>query len=174
MRSRPVGLWCWMLVALVACADALDWREMRPPGLQVSVSMPCKPTRLTRKVRLAEQALDMTMLACSAQSWTFAISAVELSDPAKVGPALTALQGAAVANIQGQVLTNAPAEVPGMTPHPAARRLSIAGRLSDGKPVREQVMLFSRGLRVYQATVVGGEGDGAVAATFLDSLRAWP
>ena len=42
-----------------------------------------------------------------------------------------------------------------MTPNPAAIRLRVEGRLPDGKAVQEQAVFFVRGLRVYQASVIG-------------------
>jgi hypothetical protein len=58
-----------------------------------------------------------------------------------------------------------------MTPHPLAARLSLEGRGTDGAAVHEQAVFFARGLRVYQATVVGPVLDAEAADTFFSGLK---
>jgi hypothetical protein len=50
----------------------------------------------------------------------------------------------------------------------------MAGRLPDGKAVEEQVAVFSRGTRVFQATLVGPSLPPEVAETFFGGLRLAP
>ena len=88
-----------------------------------------------------------------------------------MGDALVALRAAALANVSGQVRAEGPAKVSGMTPHPAALEVSIVGRLPDGRPVEEALVLFSRGTRVYQATLVGGKLPADLVRIFLDALK---
>ena len=73
--------------------------------------------------------------------------------------------------MQGRVEAEQAAAVPGMTPYPGARRWQVAGRLPDGAAVREQVLVFARGWRVFQATVVGPRADGDMAQPFFDSIE---
>ena len=58
-----------------------------------------------------------------------------------------------------------------MTPNTKARRLSLTGTLADGTPVQEHVAVFSRGTRVYQATVIGTALGADGLETFFDALR---
>ena len=58
-----------------------------------------------------------------------------------------------------------------MTPQPAARWWRVQGRLPDDQPVREQVLVFAQGMRVFQATLVGPVADDTLAKTFFDSIE---
>jgi hypothetical protein len=156
---------------LAACSPALDWRRMQPEGLGLTVSMPCRPASQARSLLLAGNRVEWQLLACTADRHTFAIASADLADAARVGPALLALAAAAQANVQGTVGAGEAAAVPGMTPNPAARRWRVQGQLSDGQAVREQVLLFTHGLRVFQATVVGPTAGDALAQPFFDSIE---
>ena len=157
-----------------ACSPALDWRQMRPEGWGLGVSLPCRPASLARQVPLAGPPVELTLLACTADGHTFAIASADMADPARVDAALQALGAAALANVQGQVEAEQPAAVPGMTPNPGARRWQVVGRLPSGEAVREQVLVFARGLRVFQATVVGPRADEGLAKPFFDSIEVAP
>jgi ribosomal protein L1 len=50
----------------------------------------------------------------------------------------------------------------------------FAGQLPDGRRVDEQVAVFARGARIYQATAVGARLDVDAAESFIGSLRLSP
>lgn len=152
----------------------MDWRQVRPEGLTVEASFPCRPASHARSVRLAGASVTMTLHACATGGQTFGLAAAEVSDARGVDAALTELAKAAVRNIAASVSANAPAEVPGMTPQVAARRLALAGRLPDGREVVEHAVFFAHGLRVYQATLVGAAPPGPVVDMFFAGLRVRP
>jgi len=169
---RVAAALLWVVGAgLSACSPALDWRQLRPDGWGLTVSLPCRPADLARQVPLAGAPVELRLLACSADGHTFAIASADMADPARVGPALQALAATALANVQGRVDAVQPAAVPGMTPYPDARRWQVSGRLPEGGPVREQVLVFAHGLRVFQATVVGPQADGDMAQPFFESIE---
>ena len=120
---------------------------------------------------LAGPAVDLSLVVCTADGHTFALASADVADPARVGPALLALGAAARANVQGVVESEQAAAVPGMTPQPAARQWQMRGQLPDGQPVREQVLVFAHGLRVFQATLVGPVADPAMAKPFFESIE---
>ena len=159
------------IAGLSACSPALDWRQLRPDGWGLVVSLPCRPADLVRQVPLAGPPVELRLLACSADGHTFAMASADMADPARVDPALRALGAAALANVQGRVEAEQAAAGPGMPPYRGARRWQVAGRLPDGAAVREQVLVFARGLRVFQATVVGPQADGNMAQPFFDSIE---
>ena len=169
-RTRA-GLSGLLLCMLVACSPTLDWRQVRPEGWGLVASWPCRPTLQARPVALAGPAVELGLLSCSAGDHRFAIASADVADPARVGPALQALAAAAQANVQGVVEAERVALVPGMTPQPAARWRRVQGRLPDGQPVREQVLVFAQGMRVFQATLVGPVADDALAKAFFDSIE---
>jgi len=191
-RVAPVAV---AALGATACAPALDWREVRPPGASVVVMLPCKPSSSVRTVPLAGQSVRLAMLACKAQDRTWAIVATEVAEPALVGAALVALRESTRANLRGREVAAAPAAVPGATPHAAQARVQVHGQRQDGVPADAEFVVFSHGTQVFQAIVLGAGADarsgaGASAAdgvrggaptsadaaiqTFFESLRAAP
>ena len=160
-----------MASTLAACSPALDWRLVRPEGWGLQAALPCRPAHQQRQVALAGAPVALSLVVCSTEGHTFALASADVGDPARVAPALQALLQAAQANLQGQVLAEQPAAVPGMTPHADAVRQQLAGRMPDGRAVREQVQVFAHGLRVFQATVVGPEAGPSQTAPFFDAIE---
>ena len=154
-----------------ACSPTLNWREFSPDGSGIVASFPCRPDRVERKVTLAGAGRQMVLLACEAGGATFALAFTDAADPAGVAATLTELRTTTLRNVQAAAPQVLPAQVPGMTQNPAALRLSAAGRLPDGGAVHTHAMLFTRGLRVYQATVIGAEPPLPVVQTFWDGLK---
>ncbi|MBP6901968.1 MAG: hypothetical protein KBC73_17865 [Burkholderiaceae bacterium] len=157
-----------------ACAPALDWRELRPPGWGIAASLPCRPATQQRSVELAGAPVALALWACDADGHVFALASADLADPARVAPALQALGEAARLNLAARVDGDAPAQVPGMTPQAAARLWRLSGRRPDGQPLREQVLVFAHGTRVFQVTLIGPRADDALARPLFDALRVLP
>jgi hypothetical protein len=170
---RPTTTIAGAVAAFMACAcsPALDWRELRPEGSGIAALFPCKPDRNVRSLAVAGHQVRMEMLACSADGATYALAYVDLPEPAAIGPALAELRGFAAVNIGAAPATVAALQVPGMTPHPQAARVAFSGRLPDGAAVQEQAAFFAKGLRVYQASVIGTRLQGEGAETFLAALK---
>jgi len=171
MRLSNAFVTVLLSAGLAGCSPALDWRDIRPDGSGAVAQFPCKPDRHARTVPIAGQALRMEMLVCSADDLTFALSFVDVVQPERVGPVLEDLRALAVGNIGAQAPTVATARVPGMTPHASAVDLTAAGRLPNGSAVQQRSLLFSRGLRIYQASVVGGRLPPEATDTFFSALR---
>ena len=170
--SSPNPLFAALLgLSVAACSPTLDWREFVPAGSGVVASFPCRPYRHARRVQLAAASPQMEMLVCEAGGATFSLAFVDVADPASVGATLTELRTMALRNVQGGAPQLAPMQVSGMTPNEAAVRMAAAGRLPDGAPVRSHAAFFTRGLRVYQATVIGTEPPLAAVQTFFDALK---
>lgn len=166
--AAGVGL---LAIALVACAPAFDWRVFTPEGSGVVTTFPCRPDRQVRDVTIAGTVTRMHMLVCSTSGVTFAMGFLDIADPARVADALSEMRAAAVNNLQGANPKAEPIQVSGMTPNPQARRLSLVGRLPDGATVEAHAAFFAKGLRVYQATVIGTAPAPQVTQTFFDGLR---
>lgn len=159
----------------VACTPELNWRDVRPDASGLAVLMPCKPAGHARRLALAGVAVEMSLFACSAGGATYAIGFADIGQPQRVGQAVAELAAAAARNVGSQVtpVVNA-LRISGMTPLPQAVLQALSGRLPDGQRVEEQVAVFARGTRVYQATVVGPRLDAEATASFFDSLRLLP
>ncbi len=169
LSYKPLALFA--VLGLGACSPALDWRDFTPPGSGIGVSFPCRPDRQNRAVTLAQTRVTMEMLTCSAGDATFALAYADLTDPARINTALAELRVAAIGNLGGGVPARAPLQIKGMTNSDEAGRIALAGRLPDGTSVHEHAALFTRGLRVYQATVIGVDPPVAVVDTFMGGLN---
>jgi hypothetical protein len=165
--------WIAMLAVscLVACSPALDWREFVPEGSGLRVTFPCRPDRHTRPVMLAGAKTQMDMLVCTADEATYAVSFVDVAEPSRVSATLLELRTAAVGNVQGAAPLAVPWQIKGMTPNDEARRLSVPGRRPDGVVVQMHVAFFTRGLRVYQATVIGALPTPQAVEVFFSGLK---
>ena len=173
LDSRAITL-LTALVALVACTPVLDWRQVRVGGGSLLGLYLCRPEHRVRTVPLAAANRRMEMVACMAGDSTYAISYVDLVDPATVTGALEALRTAAATNVGGIRPRIDPFFLRGMTPNVEATRLRVEGRLPDGKAVQENAVFFVRGLRIYQASVIGAIPAPEAVETFLAGLKLAP
>lgn len=160
-----------LAAALWGCAPSLDWRELQAEGSGIVATFPCKPDRHSRSVTLAAQTVRMEMLVCSAGEVTFALSFADLSDPGQVGATLAELQALAESNLGAARADRVDARVPGMTPNPNAAHLRLEATQPNGTKLQEQATFFAKGLRVYQATVLGQKVPAEAAETFFAGLR---
>lgn len=166
--SRSACLWMGLLCA---CSPVLDWRQVKPGGLELEAMFPCRPATLSREVPLSGRRVVMVMHACAAGGSTFAVGALTLDDVRDVGPALVSLRDAAARNLGGGAASTQPVQVPGMTPQEQAVRVTLAGHRPDGSAVVEHIALFARGARVYQAMVVGDQPEADAVSTFFNGLK---
>jgi hypothetical protein len=174
ISERLMKLTWLMACALSACTPTLNWRETRPADSAVSLLFPCKPDRFTRSLVLAGEKVQMALNSCAAGDVTYAVSHAEFSDAAHVSAAVQAMHAAAAGNLGGSAAVVSPLPVPGMTPNPLTQRWSVQGKRPDGSVVQQQFSVFSGGLRVYQASVIGPALDPVAADTFFSSLKLTP
>lgn len=172
MKQRARFLTAAAACALAACTPTLDWRTVRPQGSGLEALFPCKPAAHARNVALAGVSVEMTLYACAAGGATYAVGFAEIGQPQSVERALGELSASAARNI-GAVAPSAqlPLRVVGMTPNPRAGRQILVGQLGDGLRVVEQVAVFARGTRVFQATMVGARLDAEAVEAFFGALR---
>ncbi len=113
----------------------------------------------------------MQLHVCSTGNQTLALAFLEVEHPTQVVAALHSLRVAAQANFSATQVQTEPLHVLGMTPNPNAVLVSMQGVSTRGAPVRAGAAFFSRGLRIYQATLFGAEVDPEVWQTFIAGLR---
>jgi hypothetical protein len=162
---------CLVLAGLGACSPVFDWRETAAEGSGIVAMFPCRPDRHARTVELAGSKLKMEMLVCPADGATYALSFADVPDPAQLAPVLAALRSAALRNVQAAAPQLVPARIGGMTPNAEAVRLATAGRLPDGASVQVHMVFFTKGLRVYQGSVVGPQPAAEANEIFLAGFR---
>ncbi len=171
MIAERIGRSAVAALVLAGCSPALDWREVRPADSGAVALFPCKPQHMRRTIDLAGGPLTLDLSACTTGAVTYALVHADVGDPRRVGPTLEALRSAAAANLGGEPRVLGAMAVPGMTPNPLAERLEVEGRDARGNNVREHVGFFVKGVRVYQATVVGAGPDAAAVETFFSALN---
>jgi hypothetical protein len=113
----------------------------------------------------------MHLSSCTASGSNFAVSHVDVGDPARVQAVLAQLQAIAIGNIGGSS-SAAPVRVAGLSANEPASRLSMSGTRADGPPIQAQAVFFSHGSVVYQATILGARLDPEATDTFFSALRA--
>jgi hypothetical protein len=158
-------------IGLGACTPTLDWREFEPEGSGIVVNFPCRTDRHARKVSVAGMAVRMEMLVCTAGGATYALAFIDLTGPEEVASVLAGLRAAAAGNLGVVEPVSGPLIVRGMTPNPMAARLRFNGRRPDGAAVQEQAAFFAKGLRVYQASVIGPALVEEGVDTFFGGLK---
>ena len=157
-----------------ACSPTFDWREARFEGSTLVAMFPCRPDRQVRPIELAGRRTTMQMGACATGGATFAVSLIELSDPALAAAAQQQLRMVAVANVRGDAPQAVPWQIAGTTPNSETTRFSTRGRLPDGAAVVEHAAFFTQGLKIYQASVIGAAPNPEALETFFAGLKFVP
>ncbi len=160
----------FFLLSLSACSPALNWRQTSPQASGVTLLFPCRPDKDERTIRLGSSSLRMQMHACRAGDAAFSLAFVDVADAAQVGAVLAALRAAAQANLGGPA-TAEPWRARGATPNEQSMLVRIDGHLPDGTNVVEHAAFFVKGMRLYQATALGGPLDADALASFFDSIQ---
>lgn len=155
----------------VACTPALDWREVRHATAGLVAMFPCRPQHHIRSVMIGQSAVTMHLMSCGAAGQTFGISYINAPSVEAVGPALSALQTAAVSHIKLVYSVSTPLKVAGATPLPNSTLVSVDGVTPDGDRIHLQVGVFASGLRVYQATTFAAVLDQDATQSFFSGIR---
>ena len=170
---RAVALSLALAAALGACSPTFDWREVRPDGSAVAMMFPCRPVRQERTVRVGGSRLPMQLHSCSAGKATFLLAAIDAGGPGDVTPSLDAFRRQAVDNLAGTIADERPFQAPGATPNALSARVRLAGARADGRPVVADAAFFVKGVRLYQASVLGADDAARREAvdTFFGAIR---
>lgn len=177
-RARPAGVRggaaaLGVAIGALACSPVFDWRQTNPEGLGVALMFPCRPHPQERTVHVGATAAAMQLFSCQAGGSTFALATLQVADPAAVTPLLVALREQAVANLSGTAREQNGFTPPGATPNIASGRWTVAGARPDGTRVVAHAAFFVKGLRLYQASVLGADETAGREAvdTFFDAIR---
>lgn len=93
---------CWS-VGLVACAPALNWRNVHPADAQgLQATFPCKPMAAQRRLVLPglPDPVTLNLLSCEADGSMWALTHLTLSDATQVPTALRALAASTRGNVE--------------------------------------------------------------------------
>ncbi|MEO8079046.1 MAG: hypothetical protein ABI641_00855 [Caldimonas sp.] len=162
------------IAALAGCSPALDWRESRPAAAGVLMMFPCRPETRERQVSLAGRPVRMQVHSCAAADTTFSLGVVDAGGPGEVTPLLAALQAGAAANVGSGTPAPRSFSAPGATPNPQSGLVHMAGHLPDGRAVILDAAFFVKGMRLYQASVIGEAFPDDASETFFKAIRIAP
>jgi hypothetical protein len=155
----------------LGCSPTFNWRETRLDG--IVLMFPCRPIAETRTVRMGAAVRSMELHSCSAGDAVFLLAAIDAPDASDVTAVLGAFRAQAATNLAGIATDAGPFTAPGATPNPQSGRVTIAGARPDGRRVVAQAVFFVKGLRLYQATVLGADDASGREAvdTFFGAIR---
>jgi hypothetical protein len=176
-RLKLVPIFCTLLLLVSACTPALNWRDVRMESAKESANssslkaaLPCKPDAATRKQKLGETQVDLTMMGCIANDLTFTLSRIPLTDPLVANKVLAAWQTAAAANVKAKPALTKPANVSGASALLPAARITL-----EGTEVQAQIVWFAKqseaAVTLYQAAVYAKQANNEAVATFFESLQ---
>lgn len=143
-------------------------------GTPLQVAFPCRPTTMVRDIVVAGGSLRWTLASCDAGGMTFGVAWADLPSPDRTSVVLQALARQAGDNLRATHRVDQAASVPGMTPNAAAQWIHLAGSAPDGGDMTQRMLLFTHGLRLYQAAVLGPKVEAAAASGFFDALKVQP
>lgn len=159
---------------LLACSPALDWRTTPVPGTALTALFPCKPDHFSRSVPLAGQSQVVALTSCKAAGQTFAVLAMNVHQAHRAGEGLVQLRQSAEKNFGGTVQTLQPRAMPLAGSGGQAQWVAAELQGTDGTLLRAQMMFFSQGSWVYQATVMGAPPNSEALDFFFDNLKLSP
>jgi len=168
-----------MLLALLGCTPALNWRVVHHPDGIWSATFPDKPVQVTRTVNIPSQGdevlaeIAMTLWSVRIQEQTFTIG---VSEPARYTP--TQLRSALMFSRLKNIGADPDSTLAGALASPASAVLSASGLMQldpSGPAVKARLLMRTevQGNRVVEALVAGPAQsfDDEAAETFLQSAR---
>ena len=144
------------------------------PNTALVALFPCKPDGFSRRLSLAGQSQVVTLTSCQAAGLTFAVAAADVQQLHLVPAALAALRQSAEHNFGGSVQLLAPRTQPGADTIGSAQRVSAELARVDGDSLRAQMLFFSHGSWIFQATVMGAAPTAEAVEFFFDNLKLAP
>ena len=152
------------LLLLTACSPALNWREVRL-GRMV-LSLPCKPDKAERTVRLGGQDVQLTMVGCEAGGALFAVSYAQRAGAAPLDQVIAAWREAALANMQASTTARQPS-----ARHPGAELWTVLGKRADGSAVQAQFEWIASGSDLFHLAVYADQISPAMAEPFFSEAK---
>jgi len=170
MFRRLFPLLCISLL-LAACSPSLNWREVRPAGGELKALLPCKPDHGNRRLSLAGQELEISMVGCEAGGALFAVAVAELGSESRAMAVQVQWQANLLGNMQATSSTNRPFAIKGAGTALEPVQLSASGVRPDGSAVMAQGVWFVRGSRLYHAVIYADKLRAEMSEPFFSGLE---
>jgi len=177
-RPGPLATAALAASLLSGCAPEYNWREVPGPDRSYRVMLPGKPASMTRRIRLEDLEVSMTMQGAQVGQTSFTVAVASLPDdrPETREKARAAMRAGMLRNIAGTERSVQPATVQVVDAAGAALGQEPAVRIeadgtANGGTMQMMAGFTARGARAYQWVVVGPQPVREQAQTFLDSFR---
>ena len=177
MTKLRAALAAPLLMLLLACSPALNWREVGLQGSSAHALLPCKPERATRSVPLGGAPTELAVVGCDAAGATFAIMTATVPAGQPPDAVLAGWQQATLTNMQADAahVQRSAYRPTGGLPLPHAQRVVAQGRRGDGRAVAAQAVWSAHaapagGVELLHAVMYADRADPAAADAFFDGL----
>ena len=160
-----------LVVLLLACSPALNWREVRLAGGELKALLPCKPDQAERRQSIAGRELELRMLGCEAGGALYALSVVELGDAAHALAVQVQWQASLLGTLQASTSASSPWALRGAGLSLEPVQLSAQGLRPDGRPLAARAVWFARGTRLYHAVVYADRISTEMSEPFFSGLE---
>ncbi len=158
----------WVLLSVAAlwgCAPADNWRSLEWAHGRIAAEFPCKPDQTELGAA--------RMARCESDGRHFAVAWQVLPTPERAHDAMKSVLPRFTLQTRSE-----PQRLDGALPEGAVAWPEAGRYYWRGSTQSAHVMTWSRGLTVYQATVVAsakdGEATGDVATRFFNGIRSLP
>lgn len=163
-----------LVVTMLGCGPALNWRNVRMEGTPLQLLLPCKPDQAQREVPMAGQTVTLSMRGCDAGGATFAVSHVLVADTVQAATVLAFWKAAVLAHLHAVDVKEAPFAVPGGWQSAQSVRVQADGKRADGTSLALQAAWFARvdaaGVHLFHAVMLSPRPMPEAADTFFASL----
>ena len=154
-----------LLAVLAACTPTLNWREVSIGP--VLAMLPCKPDHGSRTVQLMDHDWQMYMTGCEAGGALYAISYLQLVDPATSSSLTQAWRQSALSRMQAAPPADAGVA---FTKNANAPIVHARGRKADGSAVQAQLRWFLVGTQLFHAAVYAPRLTNEMTEPFFADL----
>lgn len=165
-----------VLMLLLACSPALNWRSVRIDEVSLQAALPCKPDRAVRQVPWAGQSVDMNLVGCEARGAMWTVASLALPPHMSVGEGLAQWRQITLAHLRSDVGAASRLFVPpGALEVPQSTRLHVRGQSPDGAVLEVDLAWFARasssGAFLYQAAIYAPVPEAEGVETLLAGLH---
>lgn len=166
-RALPLLL----VLGLLACSPTLNWREVRPEGVSLSMLLPCKPDRANKSVPLDGRDTVLSMTGCEAGGAMFALARADVGDASRAAQVLAQWQSLTLAHMRAPAAVTQNAQVVGADALPQPVLVSARGSHPNGQAVEGRALYFARGSQLFQAVVYAPRVSSEAVETFFSSFK---
>jgi len=164
-----------LLMLLLACSPALNWRNVRIDDMSLQAGLPCKPDRAVRQVAWGGRVIDMKLVGCEARGAMWTIAAVALPQNMSVSEGLAQWRQVTLAHLRSDEAAGQSFVPPGALEVPQSARLHVPGKSPDGASLEVDLAWFARvssgGAILYQAAIYAPVREAEGVETFLSGLH---